>query len=139
MTNAAALLLAVLLAFIGVLHLCWAIGIYWPFSSKEELTRKVLSDSEDVPSEPLTAVVGVVLIGAGYLALAARWDGLRFVPDWMYVWGMWGLVAVLALRGAVEPFTASKGNPDYTRLNRRAYGPLCCVLALLGVAVAVSA
>ncbi|MBH5336425.1 DUF3995 domain-containing protein [Streptomyces pactum] len=139
MTNAASLLLAAALLFVGALHFLWAAGVYWPAASKEDLTRKVLSDSEEIPSPPLTALVAAFLAGAAYVAVAAHWDGLRigFLPDWLYTLGIWGLVAVMALRGLVEPFFASTGNEVYTRLNRRAYAPFCVVLALLGVVVAL--
>lgn len=139
MTNAASLLLAAALLAVGALHFLWAAGVHWPAASREDLTRKVLSDSEDIPSPPLTALVAAFLTGAAYVALAANWEALRigFLPDWLYAVGIWGLVAVMALRGLVEPFTASTGNEVYNRLNRRAYAPFCVVLGLLGLVVAV--
>lgn len=137
MTNAATLLLATALVTVGVLHFLWAVGVYWPATSQEDLARKATPDEAEIP-RLLTALVAALLVGAAYVALAANWDGLRFVPDWLYRMGIWGLVAVMALRGLVEPFvTTSKGNGLYNRLNRRVYAPFCVVLALLGVAVAV--
>ncbi|MBT2399833.1 DUF3995 domain-containing protein [Streptomyces sp. ISL-100] len=136
MINVASLLLAAALFTVGVLHFLWAVGVYWPATSQEDLARKAIPDSEEIPTL-LTALVAALLVGAAYVALAANWDGLRFVPDWLYAMGIWGLVAVMALRGLVEPFTTSKGNELYNRLNRRVYAPFCVVLALLGVVVAV--
>jgi lysylphosphatidylglycerol synthetase-like protein (DUF2156 family) len=136
MTNAASVLLAAALFTVGILHFLWAIGIYWPATSQEDLARKATPDSVEIPSV-LTALVAASLVGAAYLALAANWDGLRFVPDWLYTMGIWGLVVVMALRGLVEPFIAGEDNELYSRLDRRAYAPFCVVLALLGVVVAV--
>jgi hypothetical protein len=136
MTSAASVLLATALLTVGMLHFLWACGVYWPATSQEDLARKAIPDSEDIP-RLLTALVAALLVGAAYVALAANWDGLRFVPDLLYSMGIWGLVAVMALRGLVEPFAATKGNELYNRLNRRAYAPFCVVLALLGVVVAV--
>lgn len=136
MTNAASLLLAAALFTVGMLHFLWAIGIYWPAASEEELARKATPDSQEIPSL-LTALVAALLVGAAYVALAANWEGLRFVPDWLYTMGIWGLVAVMALRGLVEPFITGKDNELYNRLDRRAYAPFCVVLALLGAVVAV--
>ncbi|MET9419927.1 DUF3995 domain-containing protein [Streptomyces sp. NPDC006540] len=136
MTDIASLLLAAALFTVGVLHFLWAIGVYWPATSQEDLARKAIPDSEEIP-RLLTAVVAALLAGAAYVALAANWDALRVVPDWLYRTGIWGLAAVMVLRGLVEPFTGEKGNDLYNRLNRRVYAPFCVVLALLSVVVAV--
>ncbi|QIP82973.1 DUF3995 domain-containing protein [Streptomyces sp. Tu 2975] len=136
MTNVASLLLAAALFTVGVLHFLWTVGVHWPATSEKDLARKAIPDAEEIP-RLLTALVAALLVGAAYVALAANWDELRLVPDWLYRTGIWGLAAVMVLRGLVEPFTAGKGNPLYNRLNRRVYAPFCVVLALLSVVVAV--
>ncbi|MFH8368604.1 DUF3995 domain-containing protein [Streptomyces sp. NPDC018031] len=138
MTLAASLLLAAALLAVGALHFLWAAGIHWPAASEADLARRTLTDREALPPPALTALVGAALVGAAYVALAAEREELRigFLPDWPYTAGIWGLVAVMALRGLVEPFVASRGNEVYTRLDRRAYAPFCVVLALLGLVVA---
>lgn len=137
MTNAASLLLAAAFLAIGVLHFLWVIGIYWPAASEEDLARKAIPDAQGIP-RLMTALVAALLVAAAYVVLAANWEALRFVPDRLYTVGVWGLVAVMALRGLVEPFVSSKeGNELYSRLDRRAYAPFCVVLAVLGVVVAV--
>ena len=137
MSAVTAIVLAAILAIIGVLHFCWAAEIYWPFRSREELVRKVLSGT-DVPSAAATAVVAVLLVIAGYLALAVRWQALRFVPDWCYEWGIWGLAAVLFLRAVVDPLMTRDGHAEYKRLNLRVYSPLCLVLTALAVVTALA-
>lgn len=137
MSAVIAIVLAVILLFIGILHLCWAVEVYWPFRSREELVRKVLSGS-DVPSPAATAAVAVLLVAATYLALAVRWPGLRFVPDWCYEWGIWGLAAVLFLRAVVDPLMTRGGHPEYRKLNLRLYSPLCVVLAGMAVFTALA-
>ncbi|GAA1071492.1 hypothetical protein GCM10009605_02880 [Nocardiopsis composta] len=137
MTDAAGILLAAALGAVAVLHFLWAAGVYWPAGSEADLARKAAPDAEEIPGL-LTALVAVLLAGAAHLALAANREGLRFVPDLLYRIGIWGLVAVMALRGLVEPFlSAGKGNAVYNRLDRRVYAPFCVVLALLGTVVAV--
>ena len=137
MTDAAGILLAAALGAVAVLHFLWAAGVYWPAGSEADLARKAAPDAEEIPGL-LTALVAVLLAGAAHLALAANREGLRFVPDLLYRIGIWGLVAVMALRGLVEPFlSAGKGNAVYNWLDRRVYAPFCVVLALLGTVVAV--
>lgn len=141
MTIAAALLLAALLTIAGVLHLLWAAGVMWPFRDEKDLLRKVFSDAEKLPPNALTAIIGLALIGAAYLGLAVAEPALRipFIPDWLYTLGIWGLAVVMALRGVLEPivYLFKHANPDYQRLDRRIYAPLCVLLSVLAVIVAV--
>ncbi|WP_447007131.1 DUF3995 domain-containing protein [Saccharothrix isguenensis] len=141
MIVASGILLALLLTIAGVLHLLWAAGVMWPFRDERDLLRKVFSDAEALPPNVVTAGVGVALVGAAYLALAGVWTSLRlpFVADWLYVLGLWGLVAVMALRGIVEPivYIFKPANPDYQRLDRLVYSPLCVLLAVLALVVVI--
>ena len=139
MTVAAGVLLATLLTIAGVLHLMWAAGVMWPFRDEKDLLRKVFSDADKLPPNAATATIGVLLVGAAYVALAGVWTGLRlpFIADWLYTLGLWALVAVMALRGIVEPivYLFKHANPDYQRLDRTIYAPLCVLLSVLALVV----
>lgn len=141
MIIAAAVLLAVLLVIAGVLHLVWAAGNMWPFRDEKDLLVKVFSDAEKLPPNPLTAAVGIALVGAAYVALAAAEPSLRlpFVADWLYTFGIWALFVVMALRGVLEPivYLVKPANPVYQRFDRTVYSPLCVLLALLALVIAL--
>jgi hypothetical protein len=138
---ASGVLLAVLLTVAAVLHLMWAAGVMWPFRDERDLLRKVFSDAEALPPTVATLGVGAALLGAAYLALAGIWTSLRlpFVADWLYVLGLWVVVGVMALRGIAEPifYIFKPANPDYQRLDRLVYSPLCVLLAVLGLVVVI--
>ncbi|GAA2999507.1 hypothetical protein GCM10010483_50530 [Actinokineospora diospyrosa] len=137
MTTIIAIVLALSLTVVGVLHLVWAAGIYFPFASEREAARKAVGDRETMPPWPLTTLVGALLILAAYLVLALRWPTWRIVADWVYEWSIWGIAVVFFLR-ALEPLAARTASAEYNRLNRRLYSPFVLVLSVLAAVVALA-
>jgi hypothetical protein len=133
--DVAALVAALVLLALGVLHALWAAGLPWPLSSRSELALTVVGDAKrHMPSRFLTLVV------AGLLVFAAIWAlGLRGIlmpkPPVGALSGLvtWGMVGVFALRGILGFFEAALrpsiiGTP-YQRWSLRLYSPLSVVLA----------
>ncbi|MBM7774636.1 hypothetical protein JOD54_004840 [Actinokineospora baliensis] len=137
MTSIIAIVLALSLTVVGVLHLSWAAGVYFPFASEREAARKTMGDHEALPPWPLTTLVGALLVLAAYLVLALHWPTLRIVADWVYEWSIWGIAVVFFLR-ALEPLAQRTANADYNRLNRRLYSPFVLALSALAAVVALA-
>ncbi len=137
------ILIAITLATIGALHVAWATGNPWPFRSMNDLIRKVFSDDKKVPIAPppfLTLLVALGLFAAAYGALALIMPALRIqpLPDWLYFWGMYAFAGVMLLRGILEPivYLFKYASPEYQKLDRLIYAPLCIVLGVLILVIA---
>lgn len=144
MIQLAAVLAAVTLLVIGVLHVVWA-ATPWPLPSRRDLAVKVVGRTGgDLPPifTPLTVLVGVLLVGAAGLTAARA--GLLDVPgpEWLPAAGAWSVGAVLGLRGvaglADSGLGVSEAPAAYRTLDVRYYSTLCLALAALVLAVAVA-
>ncbi|MFD1146148.1 DUF3995 domain-containing protein [Saccharothrix hoggarensis] len=124
-----ALLTAIVLVLVGVLHVVW-IFTPWPTRSREEFARLVVDvPPEKLPSPALTSAVAVLLGVAAYLVVGRA--GLVPVPgpSWVAVVGTVGVAAVLALRGVSGLAISSRRSTGFARLDLRIYSPLCVALA----------
>jgi hypothetical protein len=123
-----ALLLAVLLAPVVLLHLLWAIGLWWPIRDEARLVATVVGvqGMARMPGAAPCALVATaeLMLAAWPLVAGGRWHDL----------GLWAAAAVLGLRGVAAWL------PGWRRLtpvqpfatyDRRLYGPFCLILALL--------
>ncbi len=125
---------------VALLHLFWALGGLWPAQSAQELACMVVGVEREgaMPGRAVTLIVAVLIALAGlwpllYLGVVgpALTSGLR--ESGLIEFGMWLLVLVFGLRGAVTylpgPWQAGGVEPFRT-LNRRYYSPL---IGLIGV------
>ncbi len=131
----AAIVAAVVLAALGLLHAVWAAGLPWPLSSRSALALTVVGEpSQRMPGRAATLAVAGLLVFAAIWVLSLR--GLLLAkPQAGLVRAVvtWGMVAVLALRGVGGFFEAALrpsiiGTP-YLRWSLRLYSPLSAALA----------
>ncbi len=120
---------ATALGGLAVLHLVWANGSSFPFSSRAELAEAVIG-SESVPGPAACAAVAAGLSSAALLV-----GGRRLVPPRLRRVGVGVVTATLATRGVlglvgrtdvVSPVSTSA---RFRRLDRRLFAPLCLALA----------
>ena len=135
-------IVGLVLAFLGALHVAWALGNPWPARDRDALAPLVVGTRSvgTMPGRGPTVVVAVLLFTAAVLVWAA--GGLVPVPGAPLARvGAAGVGVVLALRGLVgfadeRLRPAIRGTP-YARWNVRLYSPLCLALAA-GVAEVVA-
>ncbi|MEJ2855689.1 MULTISPECIES: DUF3995 domain-containing protein [unclassified Saccharothrix] len=131
-----ALVTAVVLGAVGVLHVVWMFSP-WPLRTREEFARRVVDvPVERLPSPPLTAAVAVALGLAAYLVVGRA--GVVGVPgpEWVPVVGSAGVAAVMLLRGAGGLAVSTRKDTEFARLDVRVYSPLCLALAAATALVA---
>jgi hypothetical protein len=130
----AILALSLILLTIAALHILWAIGFWWPIRDEARLTAAVVGapGMTRMPGAVPCALVAVALI------TAAWWPW--FAPAAVRSLGLWAMVTVFALRGIAPWLPVWRRlvpQEPFATLDRRAYGPLCLLIAALMVAVAV--
>ncbi len=132
--------IALILWTVALLHLFWALGGLWPAQSAQELARMVVGVEREgaMPGRALTLVVAVLIALAGlwpllYLGVAGP-DLISGLGESRLIgFGMWLLVLVFGLRGAVTYLPGAwlgGGAEPFRTLNRRYYSPL---IGLIGV------
>lgn len=134
----------VALAAIGVLHLVWAVSP-WPLATRADLARTVVGRPDgDLPIRifaPATVAVAVALVAAGYL-VAVEGDLVSSrLPDTLVTVGALGVALVLLARGVwgvIESgFGLGEHPASYRKMDLTLYSPLCVVLGVLTVVVAL--
>ena len=113
---------------VGSLHLAWAMGSHFPVQTERDLARSVTGD-ETMPPRPASAVVG---IGLSLLAAAAlpRADGIPGTAALCRLAGAALLARVVIPSGPLlSALQLPTPAPEFVRLDRVAYRPLCLALA----------
>jgi len=135
----AAIIAGVLFAAIAALHGLWAVGITWPFGDKEALSQTVFGSPASTFPPPVATLAVTVLLGGAALVVTGRggvWGG--WMPRWVFTAGTWAVATVLLLRAALYG-PAAIGSDDINRTWELAlFTPLCILLGLLCVVVALS-
>ncbi|MFC5216355.1 DUF3995 domain-containing protein [Streptomyces coerulescens] len=127
------------LTVIGVLHFIWAFSP-WPLKDEVAFTKAVLGNaSGTMPPAPLSALVGVVLLGGGAVSLMTNGSVPEVGPDWLCIAGSYGLALVLLGRGLGGYLMGANATGEFQRLNAVLYSPLCIALGLMSGAIAVYA
>ncbi|MEM1078849.1 MAG: DUF3995 domain-containing protein [Pseudomonadota bacterium] len=143
MSGVLALIPALVLVPVGLLHLLWATGVTWPCNSDMHLVRCVIGapfDMRHPRNAALTVAVAAAITFAGLLPLAvvgllgtglpeSLLRGLLMVEAGVFLLrGSYGYLPAMAKAAPLEPFRT---------LNRRYYNPL--ILLLGGICVALLA
>lgn len=132
-------LLTLILVVIGILHFVWAFAP-WPWRDKVTFTKTIAgSDSGEMPPPLLSALVGAALLGGAALTLMVNDTIPAIGPDWLQLTGMMTFAVVMFGRGAGGYLMNSGAAAEFRRWNSVLYSPLCLVLCLLAVSVAVAA
>lgn len=142
----AGVLVAVILAADGLLHLFWATGRVWPASDQLSLIQLILNSNKTrlLRSRTLVPLAGLLFLGA--LAALARVHRLgilgQHVPDLLLQLGILVIATGLLLRGLAGIGWALRWlkvkSSLFYRLNLLVYTPLCLVLFVAAVAAARS-
>ena len=129
----AGLLVAVVLAADGALHLYWAAGGRWPAKNADELPQIILDTDKPVFTPSILVPLASALF-LGALTLTARVQRLgrigRLIPFWTLQFGTLLISAGLLTRGVSgvsKALTGERGTRFY-RLNLTFYTPVCLVL-----------
>lgn len=134
----AAFMFIALLA-VSVAHFLWSIGRTWPIRNEKLLAQTVVGTAgiETMPPRLASLAVAVVILAAGIAALAlADHDG---GGQLLTVTGF-GFGLLFLARGAVGFTTwwaAQTPEPNFRLNDRRVYSPLCLLLGVGFVALAI--
>ena len=138
-----ALLVAVVLTLLALLHLYWAFGGFWPGHDATSLARTVVGGPLVTPMPtPLACVAVAVALALAVLIVLARGGvfGLPVAAGLLQL-GALAVGAVLTLRGAGGFFETRLrpvivGSP-YAQLNVAIYSPLALALGLATLSIAL--
>ncbi|MCB2199125.1 DUF3995 domain-containing protein [bacterium] len=133
MARWAAILAIVLLAGVALLHFVWAFGSYWPVENEREFQATFWGEPTPIPAQWQSAVIGILLLLACRFLWATAVGRGCAIPLRLRLIYLWGLFAVLYVRGVVGylPFFQGSLEPFITN-NLMIYSPLCLILAGLG-------
>jgi hypothetical protein len=128
---------AATLAGIAALHLGWACGSSFPFSTRTALADSVVG-AQEVPTPQACAGVA-----ASLLAAAALIGGKPSLPPRLRKVGIVGVTAALGGRAALgflgrtDPVSPGSTSERFRVLDRRLFSPLCAALAVGSAAALV--
>lgn len=131
------LIATIVLVAIGVLHLYWAGGGYFPGKDANSLAQTVVGGKSGMAMPPVLAcliVAGLLFIAAYVVSVVGNITPPLLSLE-LHKLAAYGLCTVLFLRGVGGFFDAQlrpaiKGSP-YEKLNLVLYSPLCLILAAL--------
>jgi len=138
-----AIVVAIVLLLIAVLHLLWAMGRHWPAKDEKALAKTVVGskDIQKMPPRLASLLVAVVLTGAAHVVLAQAGMMPGFLLPQMYRILLVAMIIVFSARGLaayVPHWRALVPEQPFARLDQNLYGPLCLVIAALLFDVALS-
>lgn len=135
----AGLVIAVL-ALIGAVHALWGARIWWPMADEARLVTFAVGGEGMVRMPPAAACYGVtalMMLGLVWVMMLAGW--VVVLPQPLVTVGGIVMGAVFMARGVaayVPWFARITPQPEFRRMDRRIYGPLC--LALGGAVLILS-
>jgi len=127
-----AVVMVVVLAAIGAVHILWGARIWWPVGDEARLTAIVLGAKGAVRMPSALACYAVALmmaLCAIWVMMLAQW--IVVLPDWLIQIGGVGMAMMFFIRGAAAytpAFAQITPQPQFRQMDRRIYGPLCLVL-----------
>ncbi len=124
---------AILLTFIGLLHVIWAFGIYWPAQDYQEFLNMFWGETSPMPPLWTGIILAVVFFIGSYGYVNMAWGRSPFLPKWLWTSGLTALFIIIGLRGVLAPLEMFRGELEpYKTLNLSVYSPLCIFIAHLG-------
>lgn len=122
-----AVLLSIITLALAVLHILWGIGFWWPIRTEELLVRAVVGfkGATRMPGPIPCALIAVGLIFAANFP----W----FPHGFLRTFGLWACAVVFLGRGAITyaPFWRNlTPQKPFSTLDRTRYGPLCLLLGV---------
>jgi hypothetical protein len=135
--------LSIVLIAIGLLHLYWGLGGFWPGHDEASLVDMVIGMPAGTPVPPFWAcaiVAACVSMTAGAAliiayGLAKNWPmPLRWIP----MFALWFSAFVFLARGIstyVSPLVSSAKGTAFYELDRIIYAPLCLVFGFSLIAI----
>lgn len=131
-----AIVASLILTVIAGVHFAWAFGVTWPATSEQDLVRRVagFEGVDQMPPPAASALVAVFLLLGCHIVLVVSGLSQALAPVWIYDIAIWVMVAVFALRGGAtytRAWRALTPVDPFATMDRRYYGPLCLVLAVL--------
>ncbi len=138
----AAIVSSLILAVIAGMHFAWAFGVTWPATSEQALVRRVagFEGVDQMPPPVASAFVGLLLLLGCHIVLVVSGVSHALGPGRIYDLAIWGMIAVFAARGVAtytRAWRALTPVEPFATLDRRYYGPLCLLLAVLITLVAL--
>jgi len=140
MTSVIAIVLVIVLLAVALLHVYWAFGGTW--ASNAVIPVKVASDRAVMPGPLPTLAVAVGLAGFTSLVVVKAWSLPLVLPVWLARYGVHGIAAIFGLRAIGEfnyvGFFKRRRDTAFARNDTRYYSPLCAIIAILCLVVALS-
>jgi hypothetical protein len=125
------LLIALIFALLGGLHVYWAVG---GISRASAAIPQVNGRQAFTPSRLTTLLVAIALFVAALIVLGRIGMLADIVPTWLFRYGVWGLFAVFLLRaiGDFRLVGLFKRIRDtrFAYFDTRLFTPLCLALAV---------
>ncbi len=133
-----AIVVTMLLVMIGLLHVVWGFGSFWPANDAEQFMSTFVGDPGPVPPQLLSLLFGLIFMAMGVMFSLWAWE--KELPGPRKLWQilMIAIVSIFALRGLAGYLPVFAGSLDpFMTLNRQLYSPLCIIIALAGTIILV--
>jgi len=135
-----ALLLFLIFIFLSSLHFYWGLGGKWGATAvvpTKENSEKVMN-----PKMLECFVVAFALLGFAFFILAKSQILSFKLPDWLLGYGVWALSLLFILRAIGDfkyvGFFKKIRSTKFGQLDTKYYSPLCLVIGLLVMALALT-
>lgn len=131
-----AVLLSMITLAVGLVHILWGIGFWWPIRDEVALVHTVVG-FKGITRMPGPIPCALVAVG---LIFAANFPW--FPHGILRSFGLWASVVVFFGRGGITyaPFwRALTPEQPFSKLDRTLYGPLCLLLGAGYLALALGA
>jgi hypothetical protein len=133
-----------ILLFVGFLQIVWGLNLTtWPLPDKQTLAETVVNvPVEQLPPGWTTVGLGALIAAGGVVVLGRIGIFGRRLPRWPFTFGIWVVAAGLLARGfngvLESGLFESSATTRYAHWDAALYSPLCLLLGLLCVLIAVS-
>lgn len=133
------LLLSFIFVFLSAIHFYWGFGGTWAIKGSiptKENNEKVIN-----PKFFACFTMGFIFLSFGFFVLAkSRILSFRF-PGWLMEYGTWGLCLLFMMRAIGEfkyvGFFKKIKSTEFAQMDTKYYSPLCLVVGLLAMTLAL--
>jgi len=124
---------------LAIIHFNWVIGGKWGYDKSlptDEKGKRILN-----PRRIDSAIVGFGLLGFGLFYLLKSGVINFGLPGWIYTWAGWIIPVIFILRAIGEfkyvGFFKKIKTTDFGKMDTQLYSPLCLMIGVFGVLVAL--